>query len=99
MAQLQRTNMGRKKHGPKRRMWHYYEKAVRVEFGKLGLLTKYNDYDSWKLALMARGVKTPTLAMWVEFSKLTSKDDMDKYYEDHDKRKNKKVAVAVETQS
>lgn len=89
----------RKKHGSKRRMWHYYSKTIRATFGSKGLLTKYNDYDSWKLTMMARGNSTPSKEMWKEFSGLNSKADMDKYYSDHDRRKNKKVATAIETQA
>jgi len=46
----------RKNHGPKRRLFHDYgNKIIRIELAKAGLLSKYNDYESWMLACQARG--------------------------------------------
>lgn len=56
-----------KKHGPKRKMFHCYNKAIRIELGRLGLLSKYHNFESFTLACQARGVKAVTDKMWYEF--------------------------------
>lgn len=45
-----------KKHGPKRHL-HRWCGVRKQEFSKAGVLSKYYDYESWALALAARGVK------------------------------------------
>jgi len=44
----------RKNHGPKRHL-HSWAGPMKWQFGKLGMLTKYNDYESFCLACAARG--------------------------------------------
>ena len=46
-----------KKHGPKRHMFKEFKPMIHV-FAKAGLLTKYNNFESWQLACAARGKKT-----------------------------------------
>ena len=43
---------GRKNHGPKRNLFSDYG-AMTWKFGKLGLLDKYHDFDSFKLAALS----------------------------------------------
>ena len=35
-----------KKHGPKRHMFHAYNKAIRIEMAKLGMLKKESDSEA-----------------------------------------------------
>ena len=69
----------RKHHGPKRFMFHSYCKALRQDFGKLGLLDKYHDYESFKLACSARGIRNGYEKMWVSYSIIPSKSGKDAY--------------------
>lgn len=55
-----------KNHGPKRHMFKDYKPMVH-QFAKAGLLTKYNDYESFTLSCTARGVKYGIAEMWIEF--------------------------------
>lgn len=52
-------------HGPKRHL-HTWCGAMKGDFAKAGVLSKYNDYESWQLAMAARGVRK---ADYVEFCK------------------------------
>lgn len=55
-----------KSHGPKRNMFRDYKPMVH-QFAKAGLLTKYNDYESFALSCTTRGVKSGIAEMWIEF--------------------------------
>jgi len=46
----------RRVHGPKRHM-HAWCGAMKKLFADAGLLDKYHDYESWLLAMAARGCK------------------------------------------
>ena len=67
---------GRKNHGPKRHLHHNIEpKATRMAFARAGVLSKYDDYESFYLSLQARGVRTNTQSLWYEFCGLTKKNE------------------------
>ena len=46
----------RKNHGPKRHMFKEFKPMVRA-FADAGLLSKYDNFESWQLACAARGCK------------------------------------------
>ena len=43
-----------KKHGPKRHLFRDYKPMIKA-FADAGLLSKYDNYESWVLACQARG--------------------------------------------
>lgn len=61
-----------KNHGPKRHLFKDFKPLVHV-FGKMGLLTKYNNFESFVLACNARGKKNPTKADFDKFVLLDRK--------------------------
>ena len=67
----------RKKHGPKRHMFKDYKPMVKA-YADAGLLTKYNDYESFALSCAARGVKQGVREMWYEF-RILPREEQDKY--------------------
>lgn len=69
----------RKSHGPKRHLFADYGSTLTYEFGKLGLLSKYSNIESFKLACIARGCKNPTKTMWGMFSILDTKAEKDEW--------------------
>lgn len=69
----------RKSHGPKRHLFADYGSTLTYEFGKAGVLTKYSNFESFKLACMARGCKNPTKTMWSVFSVLNTKAEKDEW--------------------
>ena len=71
----------RKNHGPKRHLHHAYSKCLRYNVSYGGLLNKYNNYESFALAVMARGVKVGIQAMWDSYSKLPTTAGKDAYLE------------------
>ncbi len=67
----------RKNHGPKRHMFKELKPMVHL-FAQAGLLTKYNNYESFALSCAARGVKNGVPEMWSEF-KLLPRKEQDQY--------------------
>ena len=63
----------RKNHGPKRHM-HAWCGAMKQDFAKSGLLSKYYDFESWSQACQARGSKHVTYEDFQEFRKLKFED-------------------------
>ena len=62
---------GRKNHGPKRHLHHSLEpKAMRLTISRTGVLSKYDDYESFCVSLQARGVRSNTQVLWTEFCHL-----------------------------
>lgn len=62
---------GRKNHGPKRHLHHGFgPKALRQEMAKTGIFSKYTNFESFCLAMQARGVKADLHIMWDEFRKI-----------------------------
>lgn len=55
-----------KKHGPKRHMFKEYKPMIKA-MADAGLLTKYNDFESWQLACAARGCKKVDLGEFKRF--------------------------------
>ena len=86
---VEKRTIERKKHGPKRHLWHCYEKGVRIILGQCGLLTKYNDRESFNLALMARGIRNPTPDMWKTFCNCADRGSQDVYFASMDRRNKK----------
>ena len=68
----------RKRHGPKRHLWKDLKPMV-WQFGKLGLLTKYEDFESWQIAMAARGQKNTSRAEFLKFVVLSRKEK-DEYF-------------------
>lgn len=62
-----------KNHGPKRHM-HVWCGALKHEFAESGLLNKYHDYESWQLAMAARGVKKADEAEFSRFATMSMED-------------------------
>lgn len=57
-----------KNHGPKRHLFHDIQpKGTRMMMESLGLCDKYHHFDSFVLALQARGVKRDYEAQWQRF--------------------------------
>ena len=70
----------RRAHGPKTHIHKDYKpKPLVMLFGKLGLLSKYYDFESWQLACAARGKKNFSKAEFDNFCKL-SRDQQDEYF-------------------
>ena len=79
-----------KSHGPKRHMFKDYKPMIH-QFAKAGLLTKYNDYESFALSCTTRGVKSGIAEMWIEFRCLP-RDKQNEYLKNI--RENSVAAVA-----
>lgn len=98
----------RKSHGPKRHLFADYGSMLTYEFSKAGVLTKYNNFESFKLACMARGCKNPTKTMWSVFSILNTIAEKDewlknvktnmKIYKGQNERKNTSVISTFKTE-
>lgn len=67
-----------KKHGPKRKLFKEYKPMIKA-FADAGLLTKYNNYESFCLACNARGKRNPTRREFTEFTYLT-KEKQKEYF-------------------
>lgn len=63
----------RKNHGPKRHLFKDYKPMVKA-MADAGLLTKYNNFESFTLSCAARGVKNGVAEMWTEFRLLPRKE-------------------------
>jgi len=59
-----------KSHGPKRHQFAEYGKVLSMEFAKAGVLDKYNDKESWRMACIDRGRKSANDLDWADFCKL-----------------------------
>ena len=63
----------RKRHGPKRKLFHEYTSTARLAMARGGVLSKYNDFESFCLALAARGIREKVTDMkfrWKKFCEL-----------------------------
>lgn len=69
----------RRTHGPKRHM-HRWCGADKSVYAKAGVLSKYNDFESWQLACTARGKKSSSQE---EFNKFVvmSLEDKKQYFQ------------------
>jgi len=55
-----------KKHGPKRHLFKEYKPMVKA-MADAGLLSKYHNFESWQLAMAARGCKKADRAEFNRF--------------------------------
>jgi len=62
-----------KKHGPKRHM-HAWCGPMKEAFAKTGILTKYYDFESWQLAMAARGNKKADYNEFKAFAALSMEE-------------------------
>ena len=69
-----------KKHGPKKKMFHCWSSTMRKHFADAGLLSKYNNFESWQQACQAKGKRNATKAEFDEFIKL-DKEAKDSYFD------------------
>lgn len=67
-----------KSHGPKRHLFKEFKPMVHL-FAKAGLLSKYNNYESFCLACSARGKRNPTRKDFSEFVGL-SREKQKEYF-------------------
>jgi len=73
----------RKHHGPKRRMFHCWDRSARLSFGQAGLLTKYNNFESFAQSCATRAkIKTFLKEMWAEYCILPTNVAKDAYLKD-----------------
>ena len=74
MAKGKSTSSGpHKNHGPKKHM-HAYTGPMKWQFGKMGVLSKYWDYEAWQQACTAKGKRNATYSEFKSFFVM----DMDK---------------------
>ena len=66
------ASKGRKKHGPKKKMFHCWSSTMRKHFADAGLLGKYYNFESWQQACQAKGKRNATYNDFLEFVKLDS---------------------------
>ena len=57
------ASKGRKKHGPKKKMFHCWSSTMRKHFADAGLLTKYNNKECFEQACQARGIRQNIAAL------------------------------------
>lgn len=62
-----------KNHGPKRHI-HRWTGAMFEDFAKAGVLSKYNDFESWQLAMAARGSRKTDYAEFCRFASMKFED-------------------------
>ena len=74
-----------KKHGPKRKLHHCWSSTMRMALAKSGLLSKYYNYESWSLALQAKGKRDASRNDFDEFVKL-SREEKDNYFKNIKKK-------------
>ena len=63
----------RKKHGPKRHLFKDYKPMVKA-MADAGLLSKYVNFESWQLAMAARGCKKADKAEFNRFVVLSMEE-------------------------
>lgn len=71
----------RKKHGPKKKMFHCWTSTMRLAFAKCGVLTKYYNYESFQASCSARGVRSDVADLYEEFIRLPDRKTQDTYLE------------------
>ena len=58
----------RKKHGPKKKMFHCWDSTMRLHLAKAGLLKKYSNKEAFEQSLNARGVRSDSSELWRDFN-------------------------------
>lgn len=67
-SKIAKGAQGRKNHGPKRFLHHdFYPAASCMHLAACGVLDKYSNYESFCLALQARGIRNNHSLMWTRF--------------------------------
>ena len=64
----------RKKHGPKKKMWHCWDSTMRLHIAQAGLLSKYHNKESFEQALTAKGIRQNLDSLWSEFVRLPDEE-------------------------
>lgn len=72
--------------GPKRKLFHEWSSTIRMHLAKAGLLSKYNNYESWSIAVQARGRRDTSRNDFNEFVKL-SREEKENYFKNIKKGK------------
>lgn len=80
MAAKRKTGGAVKAHGPKRNLFHNYSKVMRMHFADAGLLSKYHNFESFKLSCIARGMRNPTYADFMRMSLLPTRKAQDEWF-------------------
>lgn len=80
-AKPKATSSVRKSHGPKRKQFKECGKVFSIEFAKCGVLNKYSDESSWRMACLARGCKKVSHDEWKKFCNLGSLATKRKFFE------------------
>lgn len=70
----------RKKHGPKRKLFHEWSSTMRKHFADAGLLTKCYNFESFALACNAKGKRNVSRGDFRDFVILPN-EEKDKYFE------------------
>lgn len=76
----------KKSHGPKRGMFHCWSSTIRMHLAKAGLLSKFENYESWQQACQAKGKRDISKNDFNEFARL-SREDKVKYFDNIKKGK------------
>ena len=69
----------KKKHGPKKKMFHCWSSTMRKHLADAGLLDKYHHFDSFALAAMSRGVRANLQELWLEFYRLPTRKEQNDF--------------------
>lgn len=82
MAKGKRKSSGGavKMHGPKRKLFHQWSRSARIHLGNAGLLDKYHNFESFKLACVARGMKNPNIKDFDTMRLLKTRKEQDEWF-------------------
>lgn len=81
MAAKRRSGGGpTKPHGPKRKLFHEWSRSMRIHLANAGLLDKYNNFESFRLACIARGLKNPTMAHYDQMRFLKTRQEQKEWF-------------------
>lgn len=82
MAKGKRRSSGNavKMHGPKRKLFHQWSRSARIYLGDAGLLNKYHNFESFKLACVARGMKNPSVEDFNQMRLLKTRKEQDAWF-------------------
>lgn len=57
----------RKRHGPKRKMFHCWDQTTRLHFAQAGVLTKYSNFESFTQFAHCKGIKKFIPELWADY--------------------------------
>ena len=69
----------RKKHGPKRKMFHCWDSTTRIAFAQAGILSKYYNFESFAQYCAKKNIRNPIEDLWYEFRTLDTTADKNQY--------------------